>query len=239
VFVAAAVCPHPPLLVTPVAGQAAAELDGLRTACTAAIAAMLETGPEVVICVGDGPALSTYDESDGGTLRGFGVDVHAGGDRSQSLPLALTVGAWLLDRAAWPGARRYFAVPQETAAQECAEMGEKVAAADLRVGVLAMGDGSAKRSAEAPGYLDDRAGPFDAEVGRALGQPDPEWLIDGLPPLACAELWVAGRPAWQFLAGAATQRTAGYEIRARMHFDEAPYGVGYFVASWVSEPPGA
>jgi len=238
VFAAAAVCPHPPLLAPPVARQAAAELDDLRTACTAAVAAMMESAPDVVICVGDGPALRTYDEHDGGTLRGFGVDLHTGGERSEDLPLPLTMGAWLLDRAAWSGPRRYFALPQETTPQECVEMGQKVAAADLRVGVLAMGDGSARRSTQAPGYLDDRAEPFDAAVARALAGADLDWLSDALAPVACAELWVAGRPAWQFLAGAATQTPHDSTIAARMHYDAAPYGVGYLVAGWVADGSG-
>jgi hypothetical protein len=246
VFVAAAVCPHPPLLVPEVAGRAAPELDDLRTACTTAVTAMLEADPDAVVCVGDGPRLGRYDESDGGTLAPYGVDVRAGGSGSSDLPLALTIGAWLLDRAAWTGPRRYFALPQETTGPDCGQMGEKVSAADLRVGVLAMGDGSARRSTSAPGYLDDRAEPFDAEVARALSEPDLRWLADALPPVACAELWVAGRTAWQFLAGAATQTpqdtgpdtepTTGLitGLTARMHYDAAPYGVGYLVADWTT-----
>lgn len=238
-FVAAAVCPHPPLLVPEAAQQAAAELDELRAACADALDAVLATEPDVVVCVGQGPTLRRYDESDGGTLRGFGVDVRAGGTHSDALPLALTIGAWLLDRARWPHRRRYFALPQDTSAEECVEKGEKIAAADLRVGVLAMGDGSARRSIRAPGYLDERAEPFDAAVARMLGTPDPQALADALAPSTCSELWVAGRPAWQFLAGAATQTPQGAEIAARMHYDAAPYGVGYLVASWVSTDPPA
>jgi hypothetical protein len=234
VFVAAAVCPHPPLLVPEVAQRAASELDDLRAACTAAVTAMLDTGPDAVVCVGDGPRLGRYDESDGGTLRPFGVDVRAGGDASDDLPLALTVGAWLLDRSAWTGPRRYFALPQETTAPECVETGQKIAAAGLRVGVLAMGDGSAKRGTRAPGYVDERAEPFDAEVARALAEADCGWLADALPPIACAELWVAGRAAWQFLAGAATQVRQGTELAARVDYDAAPYGVGYVVARWTT-----
>jgi hypothetical protein len=233
VFAAAAVCPQPPLMVPAVAQRSAHELDRLRTVCTAAVTAMLESAPDVVVCVGDGPQLSTYDESAGGTLREYGVDTCAGGATGE-LPLALTIGAWLLDRVAWRGPRRYFAIPQETTPEECVEMGEKVAGADLRLGVLAMGDGSAKRSTTAPGYLDARAGPFDSEVARALAAPDLTWLAQGLTPLACAELWVAGRPAWQFLAGAAAQTERGTRLEARMHYDAAPYGVGYFVADWTT-----
>jgi hypothetical protein len=237
VFAAAAVCPHPPLLLPEVAQQAAPDLDELRAACSTAVRQLLEAGPDAVVVVGDGPALARYDESDGGTMRGFGVDVRAGGTGSTALPLSLTVGAWLLDRAGWTGPRRYFAAPRETAAQECVEMGAKVAGADLRVGVLAMGDGSAKRSARAPGYLDELAEPFDREVASALAEPDLRRLADGLPPIACAELWVQGRAAWQFLAGAASQASEaqqGAGIAARLHYDAAPYGVGYFVATWTA-----
>ncbi len=234
-FAAAALCPQPPLLVPEVAQRSTPELDRLRSACTAAVTTMLEAAPDVVVCVGEGPRLHRYDETAGGTLREYGVDLRAGGD-SAELPLALTLGAWLLDGVAWRGPRRYCALPQETTPEECVEMGEKIAGADLRVGVLAMGDGSAKRSTAAPGYLDERAGPFDSEVARALSAPDLTWLTQGLPPLACAELWVAGRPAWQFLAGAATQPPHDAHLEARMHYDAAPYGVGYFVADWTTMP---
>jgi hypothetical protein len=37
VLISAAVCPHPPILVPELAGEAACELDGLRAACRRAI----------------------------------------------------------------------------------------------------------------------------------------------------------------------------------------------------------
>ena len=232
-FVAGVVCPCPPLLVPEVAQRSSAELDDLRTACAHAVGTLLDAEPDVVVCVGEGLALGRFDESDGGTMRGFGVDVRAGGTSSVQLPPALTVGAWLLDRADWAGPRRYVALPRETTRDEAMQTGRSLAAAQLRIGVLAMGDGSARRSTTAPGYFDDRAEPFDAAVARALSEPDPTWLADALPPMACAELWVGGRPAWQFLSGAASQAPAGTTLQARMHYDAAPYGVGYFVTSWL------
>jgi hypothetical protein len=230
-FVAGVVCPHPPLLLPPVAPQPEQHLGRLRDACTRAVADLLAARPDVVVCVGEGPEPGRYDDSDGGTLRDFGVAVHAGGD-GDALPLALTVGAWLLDDAGWTGPRRYVALPQETTPDDCVAAGASVAAADLRVAVLALGDGSARHSTSAPGYLDERAEPFDREVGRALGAADLAWVAGGIPPLACAELWVAGRPAWQFLAGAARCTAPGAGLRACTHFDDAPFGVGYFVVTW-------
>lgn len=96
-----------------------------------------------------------------------------------------------------------------------------------RVGLLVLGDGSACRTVKAPGYLDERAEPFDAELARALGAADTEALA-GLDAELCRQLQVEGRAPWQVLAGAA--RGAG--LGGKLRYADAPYGVGYFVASW-------
>ena len=64
-----------------------------------------------------------------------------------------------------------------------------------------MGDGSARRSAAAPGYLDDRAEPFDAAVELAFRDGDLSALT-ALDPDLARDLLASGRPAWQALAGA-------------------------------------
>ena len=64
-----------------------------------------------------------------------------------------------------------------------------------------MGDGSARRSASAPGYLDERAAPFDAAVEQAVRDGDLPALA-ALDPDLARDLLAAGRPAWQVLAGA-------------------------------------
>lgn len=219
------------MLLPGLAPGGSTELGDIRVACAEAVTAMLSSSPEVVVCAGAGEQRRRYDESAGGSAHGFGVDTRVGGGSSE-LPLALTVGAWLLDRAGWTGPRRYVELPPETTPEECAAIGDSTASADLRVGVLTMGDGSAKRSNSAPGYLDEGAGPFDAEVTRALSAPDFGWLVNGISPELCTELWVAGRQAWQFLAGAARQAPRDGEVAARLHYQGAPYGVGYVVVSW-------
>jgi hypothetical protein len=48
-------------------------------------------------------------------------------------------------------------------------------------------------------------------------------------------LGASGRACWQVLAGAATGAAAsgdGKGLAGRLLYDEAPYGVGYLVASW-------
>lgn len=90
-----------------------------------------------------------------------------------------------------------------------------------------MGDGSACRTVKAPGYLDERAEPFDAEAARALGAADTAALA-ALDPGLARELQAAGRAPWQVLAGAAE----GAGLSGALLYDEAPYGVGYLVAAW-------
>ncbi|MFD0659339.1 hypothetical protein [Thermocatellispora tengchongensis] len=51
-IVAAAVCPHPPLIVPELAGRAAGELDNLRLACGRVLRSLVRTEPDALIVVG-------------------------------------------------------------------------------------------------------------------------------------------------------------------------------------------
>ncbi|HEX2075644.1 MAG TPA: hypothetical protein VHF92_17840 [Geodermatophilus sp.] len=220
--VTVAFCPCPPLLLPAVAGRAAEDTATLRAACATALGAMLDGRPELIVVVGAG-AEERFGPGDGGDLRGFGVDleisfagaVRPGGRRT---PLAHTVGAWLLDEAGHRGPRLGVA-PRDVA--------EVLAGPDGPVGLLVMGDGSARRSLKAPGYLDEAAAPFDAAVAAALAAGDAAALA-GLDPGEGARLMAAGVPAWRAVGAA----LAGREVTARLHFHEAPFGVGYLVADW-------
>ncbi|GAA0310930.1 class III extradiol dioxygenase subunit B-like domain-containing protein [Streptomyces polychromogenes] len=233
-LVAAAVCPAPPLLVPEVAAGAAAELDGARTACSDALAVLAASRPDVLVVVGSADAdhQGTYPQGSRGGFHGFGVDAEVrlgeGEEGPRPLPASLAVGAWLLGRARWGAAPvEGLAVAESLEAGRCLETGRELAAADERVALLVMGDGSACRTLKAPGYLDDRAAAFDAAAGRALGAADTGALA-ALDPVLAAELQAAGRAPWQVLAGAAE----GAGLGGRLLYEDAPYGVGYFVAAW-------
>jgi hypothetical protein len=89
-----------------------------------------------------------------------------------------------------------------------------------------MGDGSARRSRRAPGYLDARSGTFDAEVGRSIRDGDMAGLL-ALDPALASELLATGRAAWQVLAGAMD----GSRPASTILYDDDPFGVAYLVAS--------
>ncbi len=237
-LVAAAVCPHPPLLVPAVACGAAAETAELRAACLTAVRGLAEVAPQVIV-VGVGAAAGDWPGEAGGNLRAFGCDVSFGGT-DLVLPLSLTIGAYLLDEAGWPGARRrYVAVAGDADAASCAELGRLLVSTHDPVVVLAMADGSARRTTASPGYVDPRAVGYDEAVVTALSRGDVDTLV-ALDPDLDAALWSSGRPVWQVLAGAA--RAAydhGAVITGTVPYDAAPYGVGYAVVEWALTYPAS
>jgi hypothetical protein len=222
--VAVAFCPTPPLLLPEVAGRARSDTAALRRACAEAIEGLAGVRPEFVVVVGDGvPAGVRYGQGDAGDLRGFGVDLEvpfSGGARpgGRRLPLAHTVGAWLLDEAGHAGAR--LGVGPE-------DLADALTVLPGSVGILAMGDGSARRTLKAPGYLDPAAEPFDAAVAAALAGGDATALA-ALDADEGRRLLAAGVPTWRAVGAV----LAGPTVTARLHFDDAPWGVGYLVADW-------
>ncbi|WP_418959510.1 class III extradiol dioxygenase subunit B-like domain-containing protein [Streptomyces tritici] len=234
-LVAAAVCPCPPLLVPEVAAGAAPELDAARTACADAVGVLAASRPDRLYVVGPaaGADRTEYPQGAAGSFAGFGVDLTvrlgAGPEGERALPASLAVAAWLLERERWAAAPvTGLGVGEGRGTADCAADGRELAGAAERVALLVMGDGSACRTLKAPGYLDERAAPFDADVARALAAADTAALL-GLDEGLARELRAAGRAPWQVLAGAAE----GAGLDGRLLHEDAPYGVGYFVAAWT------
>lgn len=235
-LVAAAVCPCPPLLVPELAAGAAPELDSARAACTDALGVLAAARPDLLVVVGPAEASGhgVFPEGTRGSFRGFGVDLEVrlgrdtGTGAGGELPPSLSVAAWLLKRTGWSDAPvEGLGVGESSAPERCAAAGRDLAARAGRVALLVMGDASARRTLKAPGYLDERAEPFDAGIARALGEADtPALLALGLEP--AHELKASGRAPWQVLAGAAE----GAGLSGTLLHDDAPYGVGYLVAAW-------
>ncbi|MBO1335816.1 class III extradiol dioxygenase subunit B-like domain-containing protein [Streptomyces sp. VRA16 Mangrove soil] len=233
-LVAAAVCPCPPLLVPEVAAGAAPELDAARAACDEAIGAVVAARPDLIVVVGEGGRTTFHEAGARGSFRPFGVDVDVvlgapAGAVDVTLPPSLAVGAWLLARAGWDGAVRGYEVAGERSWPTNGEDGVHLSTMADRVGMLVMGDGTACRTVKAPGYLDERAEGVDAGIAEALRTLDHEGFLPNLSADLARELKVSGRSPWQILLGADCDDGLG----ARLLYEDAPYGVGYFVASWT------
>ncbi len=231
-LVAAALCPHPPLLDPAVAGRAAPELNDCRAACTAALDDLDAAGADLLVVVGAGATTRPHDAGDVGSLAPFGVDVRRtlAGARAPAtapavLPLSLSIAGWLLGGARRPGPLIGRQVAVDAAPGECLGLGAGLAASAPRVALLVMADLSGRRSPTAPGYLDPRSVPFDDSVERALADGDTAALA-AIDPALAHDLLVGGRAALQVLAGAGPLGPG--TVRAALD----PYGVRYVVASW-------
>jgi len=271
-LIAGAVCPHPPLLIPAALGAAAsdppAELRKVTEAATQAVARLVAAGPDLIAVVGGGPADREYGPAAAGGLHDYGVHVTVGtGD--PVLPLSLTVGRWLLERAgvlpvaealnaaevlapasgsggvvagsvadggAAGGSKPvvlFQAVALRASPGDCVKLGLVLAERAPRVALLAMGDACARPAREAPGVPDLAAQEYDEDVAEALAAADARWLAR-LDPARDEELVVAGRVAWQVLAGAAI----GRRLQGRLLCLSAPYGVTYLVATWEQGQAG-
>jgi hypothetical protein len=266
-IVRAALCPSPPLLAPGVTGQADV-LPELREACEAAVAWLLAAAPDAVSVVGPATATATWPPDSVPDVAMHAPMLNRLGllpapapalQPAPPLPLSLAIGAQFLDGAGYAGPRVLQSIAESASPDACRDLGRDLAADAPLTALLVIGDGSARRSAAAPGYLDERAEPFDTAVEQALRDGDLPALA-ALDPQLAADLLAAGRPAWQVLAGAlaATTETATTETatpgtaatgtavpaatgpadlatparpRTRILYSDAPFGVTYLVAT--------
>jgi hypothetical protein len=211
---------------------AAPELDSLRAACRTAIGKVAASGAQLLL-LGDGPTSQIHSPLARGTLHGFGLDtdIHLGSPScggAIELPPSLTVGAWLVNSAVGPrsGAMACSIGPGFPTTRTAGELLGLVA--DRDVALVVLGDGSARLSTTAPGYLDERAAAYDDAVAAALSEADGE-ALENLDATLAGELLVGGVAAWQ----AAGSLVAGTDYDGDLTYRAAPYGVGYFVATWL------
>jgi hypothetical protein len=200
-------------------------LPELRDACARAVAELVRADPEVIVIVGPAAETAEWDPESRPDLSAYAPVLGPGG--RPGLPLSLGLGALLLDQAGYTGRRALQAVAGQEPALACTALGAQWAAIGTgATALLAMGDGSARRSTAAPGYLDERAVPFDTTVEDAVRAGDLAALA-GVDPALARDLMATGRPAWQVLASALgpAQRPATDVLYA-----DAPFGVAYLVA---------
>jgi hypothetical protein len=211
--------PAAPLLVPAVAGGSAPADEELRAACRSVAASLVAADPGRIVVAAGWPAGGSWDDAHTWGFEGFGVQRQPADDRPR-LPWPLGIGAWLLDDVGWTGARSYVAADG---------VGSGL---DDDTALLVVGDGTARRTEKAPGHLDDRAEAYDAEIARCLRDGDIAGL-GGLDPELGAELMCGGLAVWHWLVTS----LAGHSVAAaELLADTAPYGVGYFAATWTLTP---
>ncbi|MBM9464283.1 hypothetical protein JL108_12550 [Aeromicrobium sp. YIM 150415] len=179
-----------------------------RDAARAAVGWLVDGAAEVVVLDGSASDVDG-DERAGGSLRGFGLDIRAGGPREE-LGLAHTLGAWLLDDAGWSGPRRYTS-----------------SLADVPPALVVVADGYACVNELSPLGFDPRGPKGQAEIVGALASADPD-ALRVLDTESALDLGCSGAPTLAHAASAA----ADLDWRGTVTYDDAPLGIGYWVASW-------
>ena len=212
----AVLCPHPPLLFRELAGAQDPVVD-LRKAALAAVFEAVADASHVVVVGGH----------DVGDVRRFGTTDPA--PSRPALPLSLGVGRRLLHEAGWSGPTDLLAVPWDAGRETVEGVIRDLAARPDGTVLLALGDGSTRRGDKAPGFLDDRAFPFDDAVAVALATGDAHALHD-LDAHLAAELMVLGATVLRVLGGLALAQ--GSRPAASLGYRDDPHGVSWFVATW-------
>lgn len=104
-----------------------------------------------------------------------------------------------------------------------------------RVGLLVIGEGTGSRGPDSPGGGHDDARTFDASLAAALNAADPPALQEAVEAglgRASEMVWTSG-PSLGALARLCTSRPPS---TGRLLYDDAPFGVGYLVATWGWRP---
>jgi hypothetical protein len=91
-------------------------------------------------------------------------------------------------------------------------------------GQLVVANGSAKRTEKAPGHFDERAEGFDAALGAALRAGDLD-VLRGTDTALADDLWADV----DALIGLGD---LGQITEVQVDYDDAPYGVQYWVVRW-------
>ena len=127
--------------------------------------------------------------------------------RAASVDAVGRLGPRVLVRASGPSGERVAAALVAAAGATVVEAGES--------GVLVVGNGSATRTEKAPGHLDERAAAFDDALRSSFA---------GIDAGLAAELW------------ADTARLGDLPplSEAEVLYDDAPFGVQYWVAVWTA-----
>jgi hypothetical protein len=226
VITGAAICPPAPLLAPELTGRDPV-LPELRKAAATAVARLVRSGPGIIAVVG--PASHTAAWPGDGRLN-LAAFAPALGEQvpGTPLPLALGLGARLLDEGGYRGPRLLQSVSHGESAAACLRLGASLRSIGDRGGLLVMAGGSACRSVRAPGYLDPRAAAFDEALERAVRSGD-LGALRAMDARLARELLAGDRPAWQVLAGAAPVRLPAADIL----YTGDPFGVFYLVA-WLA-----
>lgn len=195
-------------------------LDAERETSLAAVATVVDAGPDHVVVVTPGSARAEGPLR--ATFTAAGVPDSAWSGAGSGVPVddvPAAVALWLLDRAGWTGPVRVVGAAEGAlAADELRSPGP--------VGAVLVGGGSARRGPQAPLAQDPRAVQADAALEAWLATLDPRGPA-GLDDALAAELAISALGPVRALAA------CGEPLRCTAVTSTAPFDATYLVATWA------
>lgn len=236
--------PATALLVPDIAAGAAHELEELRAAALSAVAALAAEAEHILVIAGTAkvtePLWFSAETTATWASVGYQANVPLGvaarephatmQDPDATVPVAITLGAWLLNSCAITAPRSYLAVP----ADPDLSRGIDIAPED-RLGVVVLADGSCTRGPKAPGSEVSGAIEHDEELLGALHAVDTGWFLDPQRRVDAHTFGDQGLGAWAVAARLVADQKAPWKGKVQATAD--PYGVFYAVATWQPTPP--
>ena len=179
----------------------------------------------MVAVVGAGQETATWDPDDRLDLSAYAPPV-SGADGKPGLPLALGIGALLLDEAGYTGPRLVQAVDE--AAPPPPACGWAATSRPWHRGWRCSRSATAARGAAPPRPATSTSGPSRSTTRCSRRCGTATWRRSpALDPDLARDLMVTGRAAWQVLAGA----LAGPGRATEISYAADPFGVAYLVAT--------
>lgn len=231
--------PATALLVPEVATGAAHELADLREAALRAVGELVADVDRILVVAGtnevDAPQPVASNVVASWSRIGLDFEIPLDGrlgdntDESESdgrqIPIAVALGAWLLNACSDVTPREYLAVPVDPAAAPHHE----AVSAD-RLGILVLADGSCTRGPKAPGAQVDGAIEHDQALQEALASVDTAWFLDPRRVDDAQRFKAQGLAAWALAARVISRQGGAWSGQVLATAD--PYGVFYVVSTW-------
>jgi hypothetical protein len=217
-----AIVPSTPVMVPELGRGTGPECSQLTTAVRAAVATL----PARWVAIGVGPRGGRVPVDAVGTFAGYGVGLpvrlapQASGPVGE-LPLCALITGWLREQVNPEATADVHVFADDLTPAAAMACGRGLRGELGGAGVLVVADGAHTLTPAAPGGYDPDSIAVQQRWDDALAGGDVAALstLDG----------VLGRVAYQVLAGLAGAGAAATEL-----YRGAPYGVGYFVGTWVS-----
>jgi len=232
-LVGAVLIPAAPALV-PALGGSHHAANRAHQAVMSVLAQLLEQRPDEVLVVAEGTTTGEWGGSSSWSLERFGgLAKHREATSQSVLPASLAVGAALVTEGGWRGPMRFMSLPAAVTAIQAREVGREISGRSVRLGLVLLGNGSARSTEKAPGALHPDSEAFNRQLHEMVISGDVEAMMSVTAEEAM-EQWSDIRIPLQVLVGTSEVLS----LHGRSIFTQEFMGVYYLSALFLPYEEG-